>query len=908
MHCIRWRRLAATGAGIEPASDSPFAGHERTCRALVYEDREWPKPGHCAGTPVRAMQEWSNNEHVVSHRHRFVTHLTWKAGITSVQDWLKCTFGEEHAMDVKGRRASPERLSAEVSGSYLRVGMVREPLARFVSGYRELLLRRMLWGVTELKAVRRFGYSVGYPRESVPSWFKQGLLPGPALAAGESPQRWLERVNCTEAVSMKQRGRHWLRACNPSTLWGWVGIDPTTGAVDEQARLEAYVRAVECGLNFDMWAHTATQGYFFAGHYVDDSLDEQAMSSRAQYRGLLRTRTDLVLKAERLDRDLPALKCRVDQALEAARELTADADRACALQQLNANNTHFVSGSDNAGVWAEASATAVRGFLDSDERLVRRLCAVYMQDFICFGYALPHPCKELLPAGEAQIVEAAPDRALDEIECDSETRQATRESTFDTRVEELVEAVAEVEEEAQAEEETTEKSSSSSSSSSAVAAVVGESAASVSVPYGGRIPEAAEVVIVESDRNFLPVFPGGAFAEAWPFSVPAAELQSRGDPEAQADWLRRTFPNAKAWLLVDNVALVAWLADARLRAGTFGEEDAHPSTHPALVFFTRCTYRGTANKHRPDLLLLCSRQDATSLTLERAAQLDAVLPYVDATIEQYRTSSRKAQRKVGRRMRFFPLFAAPKYVDSTWRWDAEADDAEATATTRNDGYMFVGGSSGRDFRSVVEGFGSVDAARRGRLLLAGKVDAGASDLCTATAGCENQGFVSQERYLELMQAASAVVIPFYKGEPLGRGLTSVVEAQTLGKVILTVRTPTFEPYLADGRNAILVGKAERADLYEEAIASLKTDAALATCLARGAAEAKKALSPAGVAQRLREVIDDVLVTAAAESRAREGGGEGVATANAAAASSHVKSLFEHLPQCSAARGREDVLQ
>ncbi|HTP24535.1 MAG TPA: glycosyltransferase [Anaeromyxobacteraceae bacterium] len=174
-----------------------------------------------------------------------------------------------------------------------------------------------------------------------------------------------------------------------------------------------------------------------------------------------------------------------------------------------------------------------------------------------------------------------------------------------------------------------------------------------------------------------------------------------------------------------------------------------------------------------------------------------------------------------------------------------AGDHDLAAPTREDGSVFAGGDSLRDYRPLLRAARSLQvpvkiAASLERRGLPGNVSAGR---------------VSHARFLELMRNASAVVVPLAARER-SAGQQTYLNAMAYGKLVIVPDVAGVRDYIADRKTGIIVPPGD-ADALASAIdwaldPAHRSDVARISALAK--ADARRRFSPDVYVERVLEVI------------------------------------------------------
>jgi len=177
-----------------------------------------------------------------------------------------------------------------------------------------------------------------------------------------------------------------------------------------------------------------------------------------------------------------------------------------------------------------------------------------------------------------------------------------------------------------------------------------------------------------------------------------------------------------------------------------------------------------------------------------------------------------------------------------------ADGDFGALETTDEGYVFAGGGSGRDFATLIE-------AMRGN----------AATLRIVTFGPETLGWrgplpqnvevewtMPLHGFLERMAGAHIVVIPLRDGSS-DFGQTTLVQALALGKPLVATRSPGVIDYVDDGREGLLVDAGDVAG-YREAILRLEEDVRLRQACSQRARERALLSTYSAFADRVETVL------------------------------------------------------
>lgn len=180
-----------------------------------------------------------------------------------------------------------------------------------------------------------------------------------------------------------------------------------------------------------------------------------------------------------------------------------------------------------------------------------------------------------------------------------------------------------------------------------------------------------------------------------------------------------------------------------------------------------------------------------------------------------------------------------------------ADGDFSSIATGDDGYVFSGGGTGRDFPTLIEAVRDTDC--RLRIVTFRPETLGWTG--TLPANVEVEWTMPLQAFLERMALARTVVVPLRDGAS-DFGQTTVVQALSLGKPVVATRSPGIVDYVTDGREGFLVDAGDVAAM-RAAIARLDEDADLRRACAEHALERARRSSYAAFAARLADLCTTV---------------------------------------------------
>lgn len=144
----------------------------------------------------------------------------------------------------------------------------------------------------------------------------------------------------------------------------------------------------------------------------------------------------------------------------------------------------------------------------------------------------------------------------------------------------------------------------------------------------------------------------------------------------------------------------------------------------------------------------------------------------------------------------------------------------------DDGYVFAAGRSFRDWPVLFAAARAIPEATFVIVAEAGAI-AGLDKPANVRLHCD----IPREQYLDLLKGARVVVVPLF---PTVRstGQATILEAMSLGKPIVTARTPGVIDYIRDGQNGLFYEPADNQSLADR-LTRLLTDPDLRQKLSQG---------------------------------------------------------------------------
>jgi hypothetical protein len=183
---------------------------------------------------------------------------------------------------------------------------------------------------------------------------------------------------------------------------------------------------------------------------------------------------------------------------------------------------------------------------------------------------------------------------------------------------------------------------------------------------------------------------------------------------------------------------------------------------------------------------------------------------------------------------------------------ADGDFGAVTPYSGDVPYVFSGGGTLRDFRSLIAAVAEIDIRLNLVTFSPETLDAG-NDL---PGNCQVLWRMPLERFLSMMAGSLFVAVPLRPGAITG-GHTTIAQALCLGKAVVTTRGVGVEDYVSDGREGLLVDAGDVAG-YRTAIQTLIDDEALRRSCERHARARAAELTYASFARRIESLCAEVL--------------------------------------------------
>ena len=183
---------------------------------------------------------------------------------------------------------------------------------------------------------------------------------------------------------------------------------------------------------------------------------------------------------------------------------------------------------------------------------------------------------------------------------------------------------------------------------------------------------------------------------------------------------------------------------------------------------------------------------------------------------------------------------------------ADGDFEAVVPYTNGTPYVFSGGGTLRDFRSLIDAVAGLDI-RLDLVTFSPETLGAGNDL---PENCRVLWRMPLDRFLSLMAGSLFVAVPLRPGAITG-GHTTIAQALCLGKAVVTTRGVGVEDYVSDGREGLLVDAGDVAG-YQTALQTLIENEELRRSCERHARERAPELSYASFARAIEALCIEVL--------------------------------------------------
>lgn len=189
-------------------------------------------------------------------------------------------------------------------------------------------------------------------------------------------------------------------------------------------------------------------------------------------------------------------------------------------------------------------------------------------------------------------------------------------------------------------------------------------------------------------------------------------------------------------------------------------------------------------------------------------------------------------------------------------WPYTLSPAQLQRPATDNGTVFSGGNSLRDYRALITAAAEIAAPVEiaTSMLTAAELSSGPANVTARP--------VDHTEYEAMMLAAAVVVVPLQPRRDRSSGQSTYVNAMAMGKAIVVTDTPGVRDYIQDGETGLIVAPGDAAGLAR-AVRRLLDDPRERRRLGdRARAQALGRLSLTDYATRLLEVADETLASPA----------------------------------------------
>jgi glycosyltransferase involved in cell wall biosynthesis len=263
---------------------------------------------------------------------------------------------------------------------------------------------------------------------------------------------------------------------------------------------------------------------------------------------------------------------------------------------------------------------------------------------------------------------------------------------------------------------------------------------------------------------------------------------------------------------------------------------------PKVILF------GSAHKTVPRFIELKQRgflKETKFITVNQMCFDDAGAEYIDKILVYSRGEIALHNPKHIGKYEFMPIPVDGKY---------EPFELARRHPAKRGDYIFCGGVTGRDFRSLIEAVRGLDIRLK---LVAFSFDA-LGYTGTLPENCEFYDGMPEEKYVELMAHSMFVAVPLKDGRD-AHGHTTVAQALVLGKAVLTTKGTSVDDYVTDGCEGIMVPAGDVAG-YREAILRFQREPGLLDGCEQNARLKARELTYQVSAERLVKICQNVLAS------------------------------------------------
>jgi hypothetical protein len=338
-----WQSLLHRRGYIPTVAQRGNLGHYMNVH--TFESDAWNRPAACAGTALAkhangklnaedADKEVCGDEGsaLVSDEYRFIYRIVAKAGSNSLINYFKCNFG---MIEVPCKDIGSWKIN-----SYLHVASSRNPVKRFISGYRQILFQHKIFFPNEIS-------NCASPQADK---FWKARPKGRRLKLEDYPHDWFGNSGsrCHKEKAFLQQTE-------------FYGIDPDGNPGRSFA---AFIRDHQCQLEYFSSEHVASAASQSTGRVCFQDVFQP----------------DFLFRIHNLEEDMLTFKRMVG--------FKEDSHEKCPLRRLNGGESEHKAGT--------LGGAFFENMLLSSEEMMQDLCVILFQDLLCFNYKFPFACSNMI--------------------------------------------------------------------------------------------------------------------------------------------------------------------------------------------------------------------------------------------------------------------------------------------------------------------------------------------------------------------------------------------------------------------------------------------------------------------------------------------------------------------------------
>jgi glycosyltransferase involved in cell wall biosynthesis len=168
-------------------------------------------------------------------------------------------------------------------------------------------------------------------------------------------------------------------------------------------------------------------------------------------------------------------------------------------------------------------------------------------------------------------------------------------------------------------------------------------------------------------------------------------------------------------------------------------------------------------------------------------------------------------------------------------------------------YIFTGGQSYRDFPTIIEAVRDMDIELKVLAFYPDRVKASVNSI---PPNCNIYQSIKTEYYLGVMNECLFVAVPLLKNSHAG--ITTIVQAMTLGKVVITTAGASVDDYVTDGVDGFLIPEGDIAKV-REVMQKLILNPELRQTMEKATLKRAETYTYQGYVNRVQTIVQEVQV-------------------------------------------------